>query len=135
MGAAVFRPLLLGTALLTGACTSINANERTFEDTRWQVTAVNGQQTPRTHMYQVRFSDGQMLGRFGCNHFSGPYKVRKELMTVTNVASTLIGCPEPAATHEAQAFAVLGRPMRMKWDSGQRLGLSNEVGSITLQRS
>lgn len=135
--AAFSAPALLGLAAMLGAsgCTSVNPTAATFEGTSWQVTAINGQATPAEDMYRVQFEAGQIGGRFGCNHFGGPYRVEGERLIAGEIASTLIGCAEPAATHESQAFAVLGHPMRMQWHSGQRLTLSNSGGSITLETS
>lgn len=121
-------------AAFAAACTSVHPTEATFEGTSWQVTAINGLPVIASDMYRVDFTGGRIGGRFGCNQFGGEYRIRDERMIVGDIASTLIGCPEPAATHEAQGFAVLGQPMRMDWQSGHVLTLNNSAGSIALQR-
>lgn len=133
---AVFRPdrAALAAALLVAGCTSVASNKATFEGTRWQVTAIDGHATPGGAMYQIDFADGQVGGRFGCNQFGGGYAVEDELLIVGDVAATLIGCPEPAATFETRGFAVLRQPMRMDWPAGRRLTLGNATGTITLER-
>ena len=134
---AVFRrSALLALAALTGVagCTSVDFTEESFEGTNWRVAAINEEATPATHLYRVQFNDGRIGGRFGCNQFGGAYRVERERLIVENVTSTLIGCPEPAATHEAQAFLVLSQPMNLEM-SGQRLILGNAAGSITLEPS
>ena len=135
MAAAGFRTRLAALALLTAGCTSINADARTFENTRWRVTAINGQATPGVGNYVIRFDNGRVGGQVGCNHFGAPYRVAGEVMTVGQVASTLMGCPEPAASFETQAFSVLRQPMRLSWSSGTRLTLSNAAGSLALERA
>jgi hypothetical protein len=45
-----------------------------------------------------------------------------------------MGCPEPAATFERQGSAVLTAPMRIAWSGETRLTLSNDQGSIALER-
>lgn len=132
MAAAAFRAAVLA-AFLAG-CTSIAATNATLENTRWQVIAIDGQPTPRTETYRMRFKDGQAGGRFGCNRFGGQYSARGTTLTVSNTASTLMGCPEPAATFEREGLAVLQRPMAMQWASARRLTLSNAAGSIALER-
>jgi heat shock protein HslJ len=127
-------PWFAGLALLFAACTSIAADARTFEGTRWQVTAINGRATPAAGDYRIEFKDGGIGGRLGCNSMGGRYSVAGDVMTVRDLASTLMGCPEPAASFETQGFAVLNRPMQMNWISGARLTLSNAAGSITLER-
>ncbi|MDQ4088290.1 MAG: META domain-containing protein [Pseudomonadota bacterium] len=132
MGAAASR--IAAAALLLGACTSINAGAGTFEGTRWQVAATNGQPTPRTEVYRLSFDDGRIGARFGCNSIGGTYRVEGEMLVIGDLASTLMGCPEPAATHETRGSAVLGQPMRMDWQSGSRITLSNAAGSLVLER-
>ena len=136
MAAAVSRQgNLVAAALLLAGCTSIQSTDATFEGTQWQITAVDGRATPRTDTYRMQFQGGQAGGRFGCNHFGGQYAVRGDTLVVTNTASTLMGCPEPAATFEREGLAVLQQPMRMSWTSGRQLTLSNDAGSITLVRT
>lgn len=132
MAAAVFRATILA-ALLSG-CTSVASTNATLEGTEWQVMAIDGQPTPRTETYRMQFKDGQAGGRFGCNHFGGQFSARGSTLTVTNTTSTLMGCPEPAATFEREGLAVLQQPMSMQWRSSQRLTLTNGAGSIALER-
>ena len=125
---------LAALAAVAAACTSVNPAAATFEGTSWRVAAIDGQPVPASDMYRIEFSGGRIGGRFGCNQFGGDYRIRDERMIVGDIASTLIGCPEPAATHERQGFAVLGQPMRMNWESGTRVTLDNGAGSIALER-
>lgn len=127
----------LAFAMLAGldACTSIHADARTFEGTRWRVTAINGRTTPEVGDYQLQFRNGGIGGRFGCNSMGGRYSVARDVMIVRDLASTLMGCPEPAASFETQGFAVLNQPMRIVWSSGRALTLSNAAGSIALERA
>lgn len=132
MAAAAFRATILA-ALLAG-CTSVASTNATLEGTEWQVTAIDGQPTPRTETYRMQFKDGHAGGRFGCNHFGGQYSASGTTLTVSNTTSTLMGCPEPAATFEREGLAVLQQPMAMRWASDHRLTLSNAAGSIALER-
>jgi hypothetical protein len=43
--------------------------------------------------------------------------------------------PVPLMAWERWGFAVLSRPMRMTWNSGDRLTLGNASGSIELRRA
>lgn len=121
-------------ALLAAGCTSIAADSRAFEGTHWHVTAISGQATPQAGNYRIGFANGRIGGQFGCNHFGGHYSVSSETLIARDVASTLMGCAEPAASFETRGFAVLNRPMRMSWQSGTRLTLANSAGSIALER-
>lgn len=102
---------------------------------RWRVTAVNGRATPAAGDYVMRFEEVQLGARFGCNHMGGRYRVERGLLVVHDLAQTLIGCPEPSASFEATAGAVMREPMQMRWDGPDRLTLASRGGTIALARS
>ena len=133
MAAAGCRALLIAPALLLAACTSVAPDGRSFGGT-WRVAAVNSQPTPATGDYRIEFTGDRIGGRFGCNSFGGTYAVAGEAMTFGDIASTLMGCPEPAASFETAGFKVLSEPARWTWVAGLRLTLSNSQGSIALER-
>ena len=132
MAAAGFRAAAL--ALACAACTSVSADARTFEGTRWQVTAIDGRQTPANGSYTVSFAKSQIGGQFGCNRFGGEYRAHGDVLITTAIRMTMMACPEPQMTFESQGQAVLQQPMRLTWASDMRLTLSNGAGSIALQR-
>jgi heat shock protein HslJ len=133
MAAAGFRVAAL--ALLCAACTSIAADARTFENTRWRVTAINGRATPAKGEYQVTFSRGRITARFGCNSIGGTYAVAANVVTTSELISTMMACGDPADSFEHAGSAVLNAPMRTDWSSSQLLRLSNSAGSIDLDRA
>lgn len=63
----------------------------------------------------------------------GRYRLTGSTLTVGDMATTLMGCPEPQGTHEQQASRVLGLPMLVSFSSNERMGLSNAAGSIALE--
>jgi heat shock protein HslJ len=131
MGAGAYRLAL--AALLCAGCTSIYADQRTFDGTRWHASAINGHATPPTGNYVMRFDQGGIGGQLGCNHFGGDYRVRDDTLTASAIQMTLMACPEPSATFENQGLAVLNQPMRMSWASSRKLTLSNAAGTIALE--
>src|SRR5690349_7893244 len=130
MAAAGFKTAAL--ALACAGCTSVMADERTFDGTRWHVTAIDGRATPATGDYHVQFTRNEISGRFGCNGWGGRYGIVGDLMTAGEVRSTMMACPE--MSFESSGLAVLNRPMQMRWASKQQLTLSNGAGSIELER-
>jgi putative lipoprotein len=124
----------MALALACAACTTVAADARTFDGTRWHVTAIDGRATPATGDYHVEFKAGQISGRFGCNGWGGSYTVGGETMAASQVVSTMMACPEPAMSFEGQGLAVLRQPMRWTWAAGEKLTLSNSAGSIALER-
>jgi len=129
--AAGFR--LAALAALTAGCTSVTARQASFDGTRWHVSAVNGNATPSGD-YSLQFAQANVSARFGCNHIGGRYSALGDTLRTFDVHSTLMGCPEPAATFERQGSMVLTSPMRIAWSGEARLTLSNEHGAIALER-
>ena len=133
-----FRSHLLGGigALLAVACAPAGVPGATpvaeLSGTNWRVVQVNGRPTPAAADYSMSFEEDRVGERLGCNHMGGRYRQAANLLTVSDLAQTLMGCPEPASTFESQGGAVLGQPMRIVFTSADRLLLSNAAGSIAL---
>ena len=132
MAAAGFRLSIL--ALACAGCTSVTARQATFDGTRWHVMTVNGQATPSAGDYSMQFVRGTVSARFGCNLIGGRYSALGETLRTFEIHSTLMGCPEPAATFEKAGSAVITSPMQIRWSGETRLTLSNSNGSIALER-
>lgn len=124
------------------ACTSIAVDARTFVNTRWHVTAINGHPTPRSSRFQVEFGRGTLTAAMGCNTLGGNYTVVGNTIRPGPgpIRATEMACESdpPTAvslmTFERWGFAVLGQPMRIDWGSGNQLTLTNAAGSIALLR-
>jgi heat shock protein HslJ len=142
MAAAAFRPPkalgLAATALAIAGCApvagTITPQNASVDGTRWQVVEIKGRATPTSDLYRISFERGQLGARFGCNHMGGSYRQIGGTIHVAQVASTLMGCPEPASTFEAEAGAILSQPMSASWISRDRLELSNRAGGMKLVR-
>jgi heat shock protein HslJ len=133
MAAAGFRGAAL--ALVCAACTAVNVDARTFGNTRWHVTAINGRATLAGASYSLLFHPNHTVSaRFGCNFIGGTYRAAGETLAVTGATMTLMGCPEPAASFESQGLSVLRLPMHIDWRSAASLRLANSAGSIELER-
>lgn len=135
MAAAGFRRTAIrAAAALLAGCTAVPpAPVADLAGTSWRVVAINGAPVPAAGDYSIRFDRSGGLGaRFGCNHMGGRYRLTGSTLTVSDMATTLMGCPEPQGTHEQQASRVLGQPMQVSFTSNERMGLSNAAGSIAL---
>lgn len=122
-------------ALVAAGCASLSspAPITDLAGTNWRVVAIDGQPISTAGDYSMRFdANGGVGARFGCNSMGGQYRLTGDILTVSDLATTLMGCPEPAATHERQGSAVLGQPMRVAFTSNERMYLSNPAGSIAL---
>lgn len=135
--AAAFRLRLLAplSALTLASCAAAPplAPLANLAGTNWRVVTVNGQATPAQGDYSMSFDrSGGVGARFGCNSMGGKYRMAGGTLVVRDLASTLMGCPEPAMTFESQGSAVLQQPMQVAFSSNDRMYLSNAAGSITL---
>ena len=122
-------------AMLAAGCTSVTASQSSFNRTRRHVAALNAQPTPAAGDHSVQFTGDNLAARFGCNLIGGRYSAEGETLRTFDIHSTLMGCPEPAATFERQGSLVLTAPMHIAWDGETRLTLSNTNGSIALERA
>ena len=124
----------LATALPScAAATLAPAPVTELAGTTWRVVAINGQTITEFGDYSMRFdASGGVGARFGCNSMGGQYRLVGDLLTVSNLTTTLMGCPPPSAGLERVGAAVLGQPMRIAFSSNDRMYLSNGAGSIAL---
>lgn len=98
---------------LSGCCRvapAAAAEAKVLEGATWQLTELPGfaglDDLPRPPT--VRFEAGRVSGFGGCNNLTGGYRVDGDRLTIDRVASTMMACPEPAASVENafhQAFA------------------------------
>jgi heat shock protein HslJ len=139
MVVAGFRPIAF--ALLCVSCTSIYADSRTFDGTRWRVTAVNGHATPPRDPFFVEFLRSSYRARVGCNEARGQYRIERRDLIPAGMMTTEMACEAvpatgiPLMTYEQWGFRVLRQPMRMHWSSARRLRLSNASGSLDLEQA
>ena len=107
----------------------------TLAGTSWSVVSVNGRPVSGGGDYYVQFSDKTLSAKFGCNAMGGAYSVNGDHLSVGNLQQTLMGCPEPAATFESEASALLRSNVRIEKIDGTRMRLVSEAGTIDLKRA
>ena len=107
----------------------------TLAGTNWSVVSVNGRPAPGGGDYYVRFSDKVLSAKFGCNAMGGAYRINGDHLSVPEMEQTLIGCPEPSASFERRARAILRSNVRVEKIGGERLRLVSEAGTIELRRA
>lgn len=101
--------------------------------TSWTPTAVNGQKTPNSAGYYIKFADDELTAKFGCNRLTSNYDLSGDTLKAGPVAGTKSACQE--MSFESQASAILSRPMRIIFRQGDRVTLANSAGTIDLRRS
>ena len=75
----------------------------------------------------MRFEAGRVSGFSGCNRLVGSYSVENDTVTLSQLAGTMMACPEPAMALEGAFRAALGGPLRFSIE-GDRLTLKPASG-------
>ena len=116
-------------------CGGGTAAPASVKDTSWTVVAINGRRTGGGANYYVQFAGNDIRAKFGCNSIGGTHRQNGDHISTENLAQTLMGCPEPAATFEKEGAAILGSNMRFEGTSGSKARLVSEAGTIDLERA
>ena len=77
------------------------------------------------------FDSGQVAGSGGCNAYTGSYTTDGEAITVSEVASTLMGCAPDVSDQEESFFDALGRAASFQIQ-GSTLTLLDDQGGFLL---
>jgi len=75
----------------------------------------------------LRLEEGRVSGFSGCNRLVGSYTVANDTITFSQLAGTMMACPEPAMALETAFRAALGGPLRYSV-AGDRLTLKPASG-------
>lgn len=102
-----------------------------LSNTNWRVVSINGQQMPMRGYY-FNFMPDRLSGKLGCNNIGAGYSVNGNILNAGAIMMTRMACPN--GSFEAQGTAIMAQPMTLA-ESGDRLTLSNRVGTIELVRA
>jgi heat shock protein HslJ len=131
MAAAAFR--IVALALLSAACTSIDATRQTFEGTRWRATAVDSHSLAPGERLTLQFGPFYSSAIGSCNTRQSHYRVSERMIVFEGGTTTERGCEAELMAFDERAFAILTGPVRMNWTSGRQLTLVKAVGTIDLE--
>ena len=135
----LFTALLLATL---GACAAPGQpSEKTNDAYRqtltgeWQIIRINGQ--PAAPDYRLSFDPAaqRFNAYFGCNRIMGGYQQQADQLNFSDVASTMMACPDKA--DETPGLAALAQTHHWQTAAtkapGSRLILSNQQGQVLLE--
>ncbi len=100
-------------------------------NTNWRVVSINGSPVPMSGYY-FNFMPDRLSGKLGCNSIGAGYSVAGSTLSAGALMMTRMACHD--GRFEAQGTAILAQPMTIM-ESGDRLTLSNRVGTIELMRA
>jgi heat shock protein HslJ len=125
--------LLLAGLLLAG-CSLSPTDDTTLAGTQWVLVTLAGQPPlAGGTVPTAEFTEDQISGSTGCNHYFGAYEVRDSDLTLGAVAATEMACLEPEGVmDQEQAFlAALASVASYRLD-GVGLELLDGAGNVVL---
>lgn len=133
-------------ALMLAACTPITAPppavpaETTdpLDGTTWVLTALDTEPPVAFDAAAVEvtlgFAEGSVNGRSGCNQYGGPYEIDGDQLSVGDLFSTMMMCPDEAMAVETAFIAGLAAAERFE-HSGDELVIVHPRGRLIFARA
>jgi heat shock protein HslJ len=131
--AVTFLTLMLAAALLSAAGCGGSSSAASLDGTSWRLTGWTlSSLDPASFTITAKFVGGQISGSSAVNTYSGPYKAGPgEAFSVGDLASTMMGGPEPAMRAEKAYLTLLAQAKSYKLD-GATLTLFDQSGNQSL---
>ena len=129
------RTMLICTILILGAlmvaCSCPGA--ATLGDTAWELESLYGDPVLPGTAITLEFSDGQVSGTAGCNHYGAGYRAGADSLSVSDVFATEMWCedPEGVMDQEQAYLTALSGAASYRVD-GDRLEIRDETGAQIL---
>lgn len=118
-------------AVVSVACGGSDAGA--LRNTAWELESLAGNAVLSGTMITIEFSDDQVSGSAGCNHYEGSYQARENSLSVDNVFSTEMGCLEPTGILEQEtAYLTALRVATTYQITADRLEMFDEAGAQVL---
>jgi heat shock protein HslJ len=123
--------VIVALTFVLAACGGSGANA--LRDTAWELASLSGRGLLPGTSITIEFSVDEVSGSAGCNHYWGSYKVSGNSLTMSDVFSTEMGCPEPQGILEQEGvyFAALNVADSYQFASDQ-LEIFDEAGGRVL---
>jgi heat shock protein HslJ len=109
------------------------ATNTTFEGVSWRLTTLAGKapqlSTAASRPVTARFEAGRVAGFSGCNNFTGSYTIDGDRVTLGQLATTMMACPEPEMAFESAFRGAFSGTVRYTI-RGDRLSLVADSGTV-----
>ena len=127
---AIVLMVLVALTILLAGCGSGSS----LEGTQWLLVSLGGE-TPlaSTAPPSAEFSEDEISGSTGCNHYFGAYEVSGSKITIRDLASTEMACMDPEGVmDQEQAFLAALRETASYSLDGDRLEFLDATGSARM---
>jgi heat shock protein HslJ len=123
--------IALITITVLAACSCSGATAQ--ENIAWELESLSGNAVLPGTTITLEFSDDQISGSAGCNHYGGSYRAGEDSLTVSDLFWTEMGCLEPEGIldQENAYLNALDTVASYRVDAG-RLEVYDEIGTQVL---
>jgi heat shock protein HslJ len=111
---------IVGILILFAGCNALPTTD-SLNGTSWKFYAYRKSRPIEGSTLTISFEDGQIHGSAGCNSYGGSYEVDGGKITISEIFSTLMACPEPEGLMEQETMFLqfLGNAQRFETVDGQ----------------
>jgi len=121
--------LILGLLLIL-ALSACTAETPALDGTEWNLVEFNSHPLIDNTVIWLKFSEGRISGKDGCNLTSGAYTVRRDKIRFTNIFHTLMGCLIPGSEDQShEYYDMLDAAKRFEINQDQ-ISLLDKEGSV-----
>jgi heat shock protein HslJ len=123
--------LLMALTFVLSACSSYGAND--LSGTAWELATLSGSDLRQGTAITLEFTDEEVSGLAGCNHYGGSYQVSGNSLTISNVFVTEMACPEPPGVLEQEGDYLAALNVAASYLlKGNQLEIRDEAGGVFL---
>lgn len=115
------------------SCAIFPDTRSALEGTDWKLVSIGAIKPDPNRSPTLTFSGGRVTGSAGCNYFQGEYSSSRQKLEITDLAMTLIACPdEPGVMELEQEYFTALQGARSYELSGNRLSISTQDGTTLI---
>ena len=91
--------------IAVGGCVGLDTGSSDkLDGTSWTLFAYRKTQPIQGTTITAEFKDGEIRGSAGCNSYYGSYEIRGGSIQISDLALTLMACPEPEGVMEQEQY-------------------------------
>jgi heat shock protein HslJ len=117
--------------VLLAACAGASPSPA-LDGTSWKLVSMGDRAPIPGTTITINFTDGQVSGASGCNHYGGEYQARGDEITFSNLTPTTeMACLEDVAAQEASYLDFLAAAQSFQLTDGQLLIFGPDGAALT----
>jgi heat shock protein HslJ len=128
--------LFITFAIVLSACAGSNiADQPNIEGITWVLSTYNGTRPIESAQPTLRFEDGQISGKTGCNHYGGSYQIKGDALNFSDLFNTEMACldPEGVMEQEQTYLELLRAAQRIELNNGELTIFADPQQTLTFE--